>query len=88
MATFDEDFAFRHAPAFREICDRIGLDYFGIDCGELADGRLIVFEADTAMLVHAMDSPDLYPYKKPAMTKLFQAFERALKLRTPLAVVA
>jgi hypothetical protein len=26
------------------------------------------------MIVHAMDPEDLYPYKKPAMRKLFAAF--------------
>jgi tetratricopeptide (TPR) repeat protein len=34
-----------------------GLDYFGIDCTVLADGTVFVFEADTAMLVHAF-TPD------------------------------
>ncbi|MBS0243763.1 MAG: tetratricopeptide repeat-containing protein [Proteobacteria bacterium] len=81
METFDTDFAARHALAFDDIVSRIGLDYFGIDCGELPDGRLIVFEADTAMIVHAMDPPDLFPYKKAAMTKLFRAFEAALLKR-------
>jgi hypothetical protein len=34
----------------------------------------VVFEADVAMIVHAMDSAELYPYKKPAMAKLFAGF--------------
>ncbi len=79
MEHFDSDFAARHTLAFGEIIERIGLDYFGIDCGELTDGRLILFEADNAMIVHAMDPPDLFPYKMPAMRKLFDAFEGALQ---------
>jgi hypothetical protein len=79
MENFDHGFAVRHARAFSEIVERIGLDYFGIDCGELPDGRLILFEADIAMIVHAMDPPELFPYKKPAMRKLFNAFEAALQ---------
>jgi hypothetical protein len=78
MATFDEDFAARHADAFAFLCEAIPLDYFGIDCAETRDGRLLVFEADVAMIVHAMDPEDLYPYKKPAMAKLFAAFVEML----------
>jgi glutathione synthase/RimK-type ligase-like ATP-grasp enzyme len=74
MATFDTGFAVRHAAAFRTLIDTFQLDYFGIDCAETADGRLLLFEADVAMIVHAMDPPELYPYKKPAMAKLFSAF--------------
>jgi len=74
METFDHDFARRHAAAFENLCQRIGLDYFGIDCSELADGRLLLFEAETAMVIHDMDSPTLYPYKKGQMAKVFAAF--------------
>lgn len=71
MATFDEGFATRHAEAIAALCRRLPLDYFGIDCAEMADGRLLVFEADAALIVHNTDPPDLYPYKGPAMQKLF-----------------
>jgi len=74
MAGFDEGFARRHALAFQDLTDAFGLDYVGIDCAETRDGRLVVFEADVAMIVHAMDSAELYPYKKPAMAKLFSGF--------------
>jgi hypothetical protein len=74
METFDRDFARRHGAAFVELYERIGLDYFGIDCAELPDGRLLLFEAETAMVIHAMDSPSLYPYKKGQMAKVFAAF--------------
>jgi hypothetical protein len=81
MADFDADFAVRHAPAFEAMHRRLGLDYFAIDCAELADGRLLVFEADVAMFVHSMDSAAVYPYKKATMQKLFDAFEAALRYR-------
>ena len=55
MADFDAGFALRHAAALADIDARIGLDYFGIDCAETPDGRLLVFEVDIAMIVHAMD---------------------------------
>jgi hypothetical protein len=78
MADFDHDFAARHAKAFAALHQRFGLDYFGIDCAELPDGRLLVFEADVAMIVHDLDPVELFPYKKPAMARLFAAFQAML----------
>lgn len=78
MATFDAGFAARHRTAFDALTESFGLDYYGIDCAETRDGRLVVFEADVAMIVHTMDSAELYPYKKPAMAKIFEAFVGAL----------
>jgi hypothetical protein len=79
METFDEDFAIRHAKAFRRLAEAIGLDYFAIDCAETKDGRLLLFEADVAMIVHDMDPPDLFPYKAPQMRKVFGAFAALLR---------
>lgn len=81
MANFDNDFARRHATAFAEIHERTGLDYVGIDCGETRDGKLLIFEIDSDMIVHAMDPVDMFPYKQAPMKKLFAAF-RALLLKT------
>jgi hypothetical protein len=81
MATFDQGFAARHAQAFAAIHAAFGLDYFAIDCAEDHQGRLLVFEADTAMIVHDMDPPELYPYKAPAMRKLFAAFQAMIAAR-------
>lgn len=81
MAHFDSGFATRHARAFDALHRHFGLDYFAIDCAELSDGRLLIFEADIAMIVHSMDSRELFPYKTRPMRKLFQAFEKALTKR-------
>jgi glutathione synthase/RimK-type ligase-like ATP-grasp enzyme len=81
MAHFDQTFAVRHRQALAEIDRRIGLPYVGIDCAETPDGRLLVFEIDNAMIVHAMDDQQLYPYKKPAMEKVFAAFRQLLEAR-------
>ena len=81
MRDFDTDFAVRHAAAFKSIVDTIGLDYFGIDCGETKDGKLLLFEGETAMIVHDMDPPEVYPYKVPQMRKLFAAFVAMLYRR-------
>ncbi|HEY2661311.1 MAG TPA: hypothetical protein VGI79_16440 [Caulobacteraceae bacterium] len=81
MANFDEDFATRHQVAFQALHERLGLDYFGIDSGETPDGKLLLFEVDVAMIVHDMDPPDMFPYKKPQMRKVFDAFQAMLRRR-------
>ncbi len=78
MAGFDTGFARRHQQALAGLAERAGLEYFAIDCGELPDGRLLVFEADVAMIVHAMDPADLFPYKLDQMRKVFAAFTAML----------
>ena len=78
MANFDS-YAARHAEAFAALYRIFPLDYFGIDCAEGPDGRLLVFEVDVAMIVHDMDDPDLFPYKPAAMRRLFDAFLALVK---------
>jgi hypothetical protein len=78
LTDFTKDFGHRHGPALAAIARQIDLDYFGIDCAEAPDGRLLVFEADIAQVVHNMDPPAVFPYKGPAMRKLFAAFREML----------
>jgi hypothetical protein len=79
MEGFDQGFARRHAAAFAALSERLGLGYFAIDCAETPDGRLLIFEADVAMIVHDLDPVELYPYKKVQMKKVFDAFETLLR---------
>lgn len=89
MQHFDS-FAARHAAALQSINAKTGLEYLCLDCAETRDGKLFVFEIDHAMVVHAMDPVDLFPYKQTYMQKLIDAF-RAMLLRhagrpvTPMA---
>ncbi len=55
------------------IAAALGLDYAGIDCARLADGSVLVFEADTAMLVHGNDAPEPFGYKAPAVARIAAA---------------
>jgi len=82
MAEFDDAFARRHETAFKALTERVGLAYFGIDCGETPEGKLLIFEVDVAMIVHDMDPPDLFPYKHPQMRKVFDAFRALLRRAT------
>jgi hypothetical protein len=81
MQTFDIGFARRHAVALTGIADRIGLDYFTVDCAETKSGSLLIFEADNTAIVHDMDPPDVFPYKAPQMRKVFNAFAAMLDRR-------
>jgi glutathione synthase/RimK-type ligase-like ATP-grasp enzyme len=79
MATFADDFAHRHAAALMAIQQGIGLDYWGLDCAETPDGRLLIFEVASAMVIHAMDREDIFPYKVPHMKTVFAAFYQLLE---------
>jgi glutathione synthase/RimK-type ligase-like ATP-grasp enzyme len=78
FATFHAEFANRHKHSLAAICERVGLDYFSIDCAEMPDGSLLVFEVDNAGIVHDFDDPKIFPYKPPAMQKVFGAFREML----------
>ena len=81
MRTFDIGFARRHRTALAGMAERIGLDYFTIDCAETKRGSLLIFEADNTAIVHDMDSPEVFPYKPPQMRKIFDAFAAMLHRR-------
>jgi hypothetical protein len=78
MRNFDSEFAARHQGALAAMIDRVGLDYFTIDCAENKHGELLIFEADNTAVVHNMDSPELFPYKPPQMRAIFEAFAAML----------
>ena len=81
MQHFDTDFAVRHATALASINTSLGLEYVGIDCAETPDGQLLIFEVDSNMIVHNMDSPAKFPYKQGQMRKLFAGFTHMLETR-------
>jgi hypothetical protein len=78
MRDFDTGFAVRHREALRSIADQLALDYVVLDCAETQDGKLLVFEADNRGWVHATDPLEIFPYKQPAMHKVFAAFRAML----------
>jgi hypothetical protein len=82
MESFDRDFAARHWVVFRSIAERLDLDYVILDCGEMRDGRLVLFEVDIGGWIHATDPIDMFPYKPPVMQKAFDAFRTMLADRS------
>ena len=79
MIFFDAGLAERHKEAFHHLTEIIDLDYFGIDCAETPDRQLLIFELANAMIVHHMDPINMFPYKHPAMEKVFKAFHQMLR---------
>lgn len=67
------------ARVLEEIARRVGLDYFGIDCSVLEDGRVLIFEIDPAVIVHLADSVELYPYKHKYVPRIPAALERLIR---------
>ena len=78
----DAVFSPENYAALREIRARIGLDYFGIDCGRDVHGNLVVFEVNASMLVHADNAE--FPYKDPFVHAIMAAFEEMLRERAGL----
>ena len=66
--------------AITAIGQRLGLDYAGIDFGVLADGRVLVFEANATMLVHP-EQDSMFAYRRPAIAAIQQAFARMIQDR-------
>ena len=71
-------FSGRLAGALAEVAAAIPLTYFGIDCGITPDGRLLLFEADAAMLVHGTDDPETFGYKREAFARVQTALSAAI----------
>ena len=72
-------FSASHHETLRAIGKRIGLDFFGIDCGLDRDGALVVFEVNASMLVH--EHNEAFPYKDPHVRAIKQAFDGMLAER-------
>ena len=81
MKTFDTSFAVRYRDQLDAIAKLLKMDYVTIDCAELSDGRLLLFEADSRGLIHSTDPADMYPYKPLIMQKAFDAFRVMLSDR-------
>lgn len=61
-----------------ELTRRIGLDYVGFDVARLADGAMLVFEADPAMLIHDEDERGDFAYKRPYVAAVREALHALL----------
>ena len=65
----------------RNVARALGLDYFALDCALDRQGRVLVFEADPAAIIHAADPTDLFPYKPQYVARIFRAVEAMVDRR-------
>jgi glutathione synthase/RimK-type ligase-like ATP-grasp enzyme/tetratricopeptide (TPR) repeat protein len=61
--------------AVAAIGQRLGLDYAGLDFSVLADGRVLVFEANATMLTHLEPSDGPFAAKNPYVAEIIAAFQ-------------
>lgn len=72
MENFSE-FAKKHESVWAAFRQRIGLDYFCVDCAQMPNGDLLIFEFDHISVVHDMDDPLRFPYKSAAIARIKDA---------------
>ena len=84
----EEEHAFLSAPPHalvrigEEIARRTGLDIFAIDCAELPDGRIVLFEVTTcAQLVTGRQIEAPYGYTAEAVERITRAVEELFRGR-------
>jgi hypothetical protein len=81
MANLDSVFDGDLAAALRETARLLALDYVGIDCAIDRDGKLLVFEADNALIVHLLDDPVMYAYKHRYVPRIYAALDALVRRR-------
>jgi hypothetical protein len=74
-------FGARAAAAVDEVARRLDLDYGGVDCALLPDGRVLLFEANACMLLHLDESAQAFGYKHKAVPPIREAFTRLVRER-------
>jgi tetratricopeptide (TPR) repeat protein len=69
------------ADALAEVARRLNLDYAGIDCTLLPDGRVLLFEANATMAVHLADSAGAFGYKHRHVPRIIDAMAQLVLRR-------
>jgi hypothetical protein len=67
--------------ALERVRDAIGLDYFGIDFGLDAAGRVVVFEANATMIVVPPGPDERWAYRRPHVERILAATRAMLLAR-------
>ena len=69
------------AAAVEEIARRLDLDYGGLDCALMDDGRVLFFEANACILLHLDEPPRAFHYKYRHVPAIREAFTRLVLAR-------
>ncbi len=71
----------RGAAAVEAVAQRLDLDYGGLDCALMEDGRVLFFEANACILVHLDEPAKTFPYKHAHVPAIQSAFTRLVLAR-------
>ncbi len=85
LARIGDVFRGELAEALRETAALLPLDYVGIDCAIDRDGKLLIFEADNALIIHTLDDPALYGYKHHYVPRILTALDAMVRRRIAAA---
>jgi hypothetical protein len=85
LARIGDVFRGELAAALRETAALLPLDYVGIDCAIDRDGKLLIFEADNALIIHTLDDPALYGYKHRYVPRILTALDATVRSRITAA---
>jgi len=66
----------RAMAALDEIRSEVGLDYFGVDFALAADGHVLMFEANAAMVVIAPPPEPIWDYRRGPVAAILEAAKR------------
>jgi tetratricopeptide (TPR) repeat protein len=66
-----------------EICWTLHLDYGGIDFGLSPDGKIVLYEANASMAVHAPDADARWDYRRPSVQRILDAIRQMLTPSSP-----
>lgn len=71
----------RAMAALRQVCDRLALDYAGIDFGIAPSGDLLLFEANATMVVNPPEPDEIWAYRRAPVERILAATQEMLKRR-------
>jgi hypothetical protein len=75
----------RAARAVEAAARRLDLDYGGMDCALLGDGRLLLFEANACFLLHLDEPEETFAYKHRHVPPIRAAFSDMVLRRAKAA---
>jgi glutathione synthase/RimK-type ligase-like ATP-grasp enzyme len=81
LARIEDVFTGELAAALRETAELLPLDYVGIDCAIDRDGKLLIFEADNALIIHLLDDPAVFGYKHVYVPRILTALDALVRRR-------
>jgi hypothetical protein len=74
--------------ALERICERLGLDYGGIDFGIGPGGEVLVFEANATMVVNPPEPAVIWDYRREPVRRVLDAVRRMLLHRAGVTSIS